>query len=91
MIRKGAFFAWGPNRDSTPYVHPSLADADKSSGPDDAMAAALAVLAVREKGLDHFLGATLSFASLDERAAYRHVLSKGLAEVEAILRRDGVL
>ena len=91
MIRKGAFFAWGPNRDDTPYVHRSLADADKSSGPDDAMAAALAVLAVQEKGLDRFLGATLSFAKPEERAAYRQVLSKGLAEVEAILRRDGVL
>ena len=91
MIRKGAFYAWGPDRDGTEYVHNSLADADKSSGPDDAMAAALAVLTVVERGLDRFLGATLGFAATDERPSYRRVLSDGLAEVEAVLRRDGVL
>jgi len=91
MIRKGAFYAWGPDRDGTNYVHDSLAEADKSSGPDDAMAAALAVLTVEERGLDRFLGATLGFAATDERSSYRQVLSEGLAEVEAVLRRDGVL
>lgn len=91
MIRKGAFQAWGQGRDKTVYVHDSLADADKSSGPDDAMAAALAVLTVEERGLDRFLGATLGFAAPDERASYRQVLSDGLAEVAVVLRRDGVL
>jgi hypothetical protein len=91
MIRKGAFYAWGPARDGTKYVHNSLAAADKSSGPDDAMAAALAVLTVEDRGLDRFLGATLGFAAADERSSYRRVLSDGLAEVEAILRRDGLL
>jgi hypothetical protein len=88
---QGAFYAWGPDRDGTKYVHDSLAEADKSSGPDDAMAAALAVLTVEERGLDRFLGATLGFAATDERSSYRRVLSDGLAEVEAVLRRDGVL
>ena len=91
MIRKGAFYAWGPNREETNYVHDSLAEADKSSGPDDAMAAALAVLTVEERGLDRFLGAALGFATRDERSSYRRVLNDGLAEVEAVLRRDGVL
>lgn len=91
MIRKGAFYAWGADRDKTIYVYDSLAEADKSSGPDDAMAAALAVLTVDERGLDRFLGATLGFAATDERSSYRRVLSDGLAEVAAILRRDGVL
>lgn len=91
MIRKGAFHAWGPDRDETKYVHGSLVEADKSSGPDDAMAAALAVLTVEERGLDRFLGATLGFATTDERSSYRRVLNDGLAEVEAVLRRDGVL
>jgi 7-cyano-7-deazaguanine synthase in queuosine biosynthesis len=91
MIRKGAFYAWGPQRDGTTYVYESLSASDKSSGPDDAMAAALAVLTVEERGLDRFLGATLGFAAPQERASYRQVLGDGLAEVEAILRRDGVL
>src|SRR5690606_1917148 len=70
LIRRAAFLAWGPGRDTTRYAYPSVVGSDKSSGPDDPMAAALAVLSVREKGLDRFLGATLAFASPAERAGY---------------------
>lgn len=91
MIRKGAFHAWGAGKDETVYIYESLLAANKSSGPDDAMAAALAVLAVEERGLDRFLGATLGFASTVDRESYRDTMRRGLSEVEAILRRDGVL
>jgi hypothetical protein len=89
MIRKAAFLAWEPAMDTTRYVH-EIGEG-KSGGPDDAMAAALAVLSVREKGLDRFLGGTLTFAPAHERAAYRQVLGDGLSELEALLERDGVL
>jgi hypothetical protein len=91
MIRKGAFLAWDPTSDTTRYVHDSLVGAGKASGPDDPMAAALAVLTVQRKGLDQFLGASLAFASREDRAAYRQVLSDGINELGALLRRDGVL
>lgn len=91
MIRKAAFLAWDPAQDTTQYVHDSLADANKTSGPDDAMAAALAVLSVRQKGLDRFLGASLAFAEPAARAAYRNVLASGIDELETLLQRDGVL
>lgn len=91
MIRKSAFLAWDPQMDATKYVHDSLADSGKTSGPDDAMAAALAVVAVKDKGLDRFLGATLAFAPHEDRQAYRRVLGAGLSELEELLRRDGIL
>lgn len=91
MIRKSAFLAWGPGRDTTPYVYPVLANSDKSSGPDDPMAAALAVLTVQERGLDRFLGATLAFAPANERDAYRQVLHEGITELRALLQVDGLL
>ena len=91
MIRRAAFLAWGPSRDRTTYAFPSLAGSDKSSGPDDPMAAALAVLSVREQGLDRFLGATLAFAAPGERASYRRGLQAGLGELEALLQADGLL
>ncbi|WP_343674908.1 Qat anti-phage system QueC-like protein QatC [Paraburkholderia heleia] len=91
MIRKGAFLAWGVGRDTTNYVHRTLVDSNKSSGPDDPMAASLAVLSVREGGLDRFLGATLAFAAPHERASYRQVLGSGIAELEALLQADGLL
>jgi hypothetical protein len=91
MIRKGAFLAWDAKGDTTDYVFASLAGSDKSSGPDDPMAAALAVLAVQENGLDTFLGATLGFASLSERSKYRRVLNSGIVELQALLQKDGIL
>lgn len=90
MIRKGAFLAWDSSADTTNYVYKSLASSDKASGPDDPMAAALAILTVEEHGLDRFLGGTLAFASPADRPAYRQVLRAGIDELAALLRRDGV-
>lgn len=91
MIRRAAFLARGPGRDTTRYKFPSLLGSDKSSGPDDPMAAALAVLSVRDHGLNRFLGATLAFASPSERGSYRQVLQSGLNELEALLQADELL
>jgi hypothetical protein len=91
MIRKASFLSWDASADTTTYKFPLLGDSGKSGSPDDPMAAALAVLAAREKGLDRFLGATLAFAPVQERPAYRQVLARGLDELEALLRRDGLL
>lgn len=91
MIRKAAFLAWDPAADNTDYVHQVLAGADKTSGPDDAMAAAQAVLDVQQKGLDRFLGASLAFATPEDRQAYRQVLGAGINELAVLLQRDGLL
>jgi 7-cyano-7-deazaguanine synthase in queuosine biosynthesis len=91
MIRRGAFQAWDVNGDDTKYANKTVLESEKASGPDDAMAAALAVLTVRERGLDRFLGSTLAFADVGERESYRRVLQVGLAEVEAVLVKDGLL
>ena len=55
------------------------------------MAVACAVLAAEQRGIDSFLGATLAFASDADRPHYRRVAEQGLAELAALLRRDGVL
>jgi hypothetical protein len=91
MIRRSAFKAWGPAKDHTSYSFKSVVGSDKTSGPDDPMAAALAALTVRGQGLDRFLGATLAFATTTERPHYRRVLSAGIAELEALLVGDGLL
>jgi hypothetical protein len=91
MIRKSAFLAWGPGKDATDYVFGNLSVSEKKSGPDDPMAAALAVLSVRASRLDSFLGASLAFASPSDRAAYRTMLRSGFSELEALLVRDGLL
>lgn len=91
MIRRAAFTAWTGGADQTDYVYPNLKTSEKSSGPDDPMAVALAVLTAREKGIDRFLGASLAFASVPERPHYRAVLSNGIQELEALLTGDGLL
>ena len=55
------------------------------------MAVACAVLAAEQRGVDSFLGATLSFAFDADRQHYRRVAERGLAELAVLLRRDGVL
>ncbi|QKZ04870.1 Qat anti-phage system QueC-like protein QatC [Pseudomonas eucalypticola] len=91
MIRRAAFTAWTGGNDDTQYVYSSLVGSDKSSGPDDPMAVAQAVLTTRSKGIDRFLGASLAFAPVDERPQYRSVLTNGIQELEALLTGDGVL
>jgi hypothetical protein len=91
LIRRAAFLAWRPGSDQTNYRFPSVVGSNKSSGPDDPMAMALAVLDAKQRGLDRFLGGTLAFASINDRTAYRRVLQQGLAELEAVLVKDQLL
>jgi hypothetical protein len=90
MVRKAAFIRWNPTLDTTRYKFARLTGAAKSSA-DDPMAVACAALAVESKGVDAFLGATLAFASAADRPNYRHVVDQGIAELRALLLRDGVL
>ena len=91
IVRKSSFIAWGSNKDGTDYVYPNLAVAEKKSGPDDPMAVALAVLNIRDKGLNSFLGASLAFAPPSERSAYRRMLMLGFSELETLLAADQLL
>ena len=90
MVRKAAFIRWDSTADTTTYKFPSLARAAKSAA-DDPMAAACAVLASQSRGVDSFLGATLSFAKPYDRNEYRGVAERGLLELGVLLSRDGVL
>ncbi|KRB97272.1 Qat anti-phage system QueC-like protein QatC [Duganella sp. Root198D2] len=90
MVRKAAFLRWRPSSDKTIYRFGNVANAGKTSA-DDPMAVAVAVLTARSGGIDKLLGATLSFASSNERASYRRMLEGGLGELAALLERDGLL
>ena len=89
MVRKAAILHWG-YPDTTRYKFSALMASGKTSA-DDPMAVACAVLAAEHRGIDSFLGATLSFASDIDRPQYRRVAEQGLAELAAVLRRDCVL
>ena len=55
------------------------------------MAVALAILDVRKRGLDRFLGGSLAFAPINERPMYRRVLQEGIKELETVLIQDKLL
>jgi hypothetical protein len=89
MVRKAAIQRWGSS-DTTRYKFSALAAAGKTSA-DDPMAVACAVLTAEQRGIDSFLGATLTFASDADRPHYRRVAEQGLVELATLLRRDGLL
>ena len=89
MVRKAAILHWG-HADTTKYKFMNLSNSGKADA-DDPLAVACAVLTVEQRGIDSFLGATLTFASDDDRPNYRHVAEQGLAELARLLRRDSVL
>lgn len=91
LIRRAAFLAWKPEGDTTSYRFESVVGSDKSSAPDDPMAVALAILDVRKRGLDRFLGGSLAFAPINERPMYRRVLQEGIKELETVLTQDKLL
>lgn len=66
MVRKAAIHRWGLS-DTTRYKFSALSGAGKTSA-DDPMAVACAVLTAEQRGIDSFLGATLTFASDAELA-----------------------
>lgn len=89
MVRKAAIQHW-EHADTTNYKFSSLSSSGKTSA-DDPMAAACAVLAAEQSGVDSFLGATLSFAPQVDRQHYRRVIEQGLSELAVLLRKDGVI
>jgi len=91
LIRRAAFLAWKPDGDTTSYRFESVVGSDKSGAPDDPMAVALAILDVRKRGLDRFLGGSLVFAPIKERPMYRRVLQQGIKELETVLVQDKLL
>lgn len=89
MVRKAAMQKWGMN-DTTAYRYSSLANSAKGNA-DDPMAVACAVLAIERQGIDNFLGAALTFADDSDRPQYRGVIERGIAELAALLQKDGLL
>jgi len=89
MVRKAAIHHWG-RADTTNYKFSSLSSSGKTSA-DDPMAVACAVLSAEQRGVDSFLGATLSFAPQTDRQHYRRVIEQGLSELAVLLRADGVI
>ena len=90
LIRRAAFNAWGV-ADKTEYVYADLSPDDAEHARyDDVRAAGMAIADVQQEGVDQWLGATLSSPLLRDTDALKDVARRGLAELAAFLRTQGV-
>lgn len=59
--------------------------------PEDIMAAACAVIRKRQEGIKSLTSGSLVFSTGEERIAYENVFSRGLQEIEVLLKQYGVI
>jgi 7-cyano-7-deazaguanine synthase in queuosine biosynthesis len=90
LVRRAAFHAW-QNNDLTHYVYKNLAiDNDEHAGFDDVRSALIGIAEHRELGTNRWIGSTLSSNLIEDKAALKQVVERGLAEIEAFLLSLGV-
>jgi hypothetical protein len=65
-------------------------DDEQHAGFDDVRSVGMALAAVRDDGFDDWLGGALSWSRINDSAALRDMLRRGLAELGALHGRYGV-
>ncbi len=91
LIRRAAFKKWGV-KDDTIYKYDNLSiKSDDYSNYDDVKSAAMAIVEIRENGLDAWLGNNLNTELLSDTSNYKITITKGLNELEELLRVYNIL
>lgn len=92
MVRRAAFLKAGiPDNTTKGYKFDNLAIAGKTHGPNDVGAIANACLKMSQSGIQHLISGSLSFADHQKRKDFEAVFSRGLCEVEQLLRGQAVI
>ena len=87
MARRAAFLKIGvPDNTTGGYYFNGLDKPGKIDNPNDVRAMANACLTIRQFGLEYLLAGSLFFAAPHERENYAQVVSRGFAELEALLQ-----
>ena len=91
QVRRAAFVAWGGIPDTTDYVYEQIGRHDVDhSGFDDVRSVAVALAAVRDDGVESWLGHALASPLISDRAALLGMLDRGMAELHALHESYGV-
>lgn len=92
MVRRAAFLKAGiPDCTQKGYKFDSLRFAGMDHGPNDVGAMANACLRVSQLGIQTLISGNLSFATHQRRKDFEGVFSRGLKEVELLLKKQGVI
>lgn len=94
LVRRGAFLRWTGDvaADTTWYEHPNNSPnpAADFAASDDVMQARKAVRLVAQKGVERWIGPSITSAHVDDVAVYRRVAEEGLLEIQEFLQAVGV-
>lgn len=91
IVRRSAFLKWG-NPDSTPYIFRDLSQNDNDhSGFDDVRATAMAVIQVREDGIESLIGNRINSTLISNTNQYREIVRRGIHEIDLFLQSLGVV
>ena len=90
LVRRASFLHAGI-KDETKYGNANLRDAGRDKGPNDIGALSHAIVRLRQQGVKKLIGASLAFATQDERDRLADVVERGFNELEALLHLHKVL
>lgn len=93
QVRRAAVMAWG-KADGTPkgYKYDRLGQPDRRHSQfDDVRSVAMAVDVVAREGIESLVGGAMNREMLGDVMPYRDVVSRGLGELAALHKREGVI
>jgi hypothetical protein len=92
QVRRGAVMAWGKtDRTTKGYKYSPLGQPDRRHTQfDDVRSVAMAIDAVARNGMEAWIGGAMNREMLGDVAPYRDVVERGVAELAALHRREGV-
>ena len=92
MVRRAAFLKAGiPDNTTKGYKFDNLRVAGMDHGPNDVGAMANACLRMNQSGIQPLISGSFSFADHQKRKDFEGVFSRGLKEIELLLKAQGVI
>ena len=92
QVRRGAVVAWGnTDRTAKGYKYGPLGQRDRSHTQfDDVRSVAMAIDVVARNGVESLIGGAMNREMIGDVAPYRDVVRRGIDELAALHRREGV-
>jgi hypothetical protein len=91
LVRRAAFLHWRENDETTKGYYANNLERLNHGNPDDVGAAANACLVAEQSGFHRLILGNLSFSDHQNRKDFEGVFSRGLKEVDQLLRGKGVI
>ncbi len=91
LVRRAAFQHWGEVDQTSGGYYSEQLERINHGNPDDVGAVANACLVAQQSGIHRLVSGNLSFADHKNRRDFEGIFSRGLDEVEQLLRGKGVI